>query len=402
MEIRTIFSALRRNPVGGILIVLQIALTVAIVCNALFIVQQQTQLMRRPSGLDEANLFSFYNVWSDDSGDFKAKTQSDLQVMRQTAGVEDATVTVGLPLLGGGYNFSISLDPDQPKEVTDTKVYPVDAHGLKTLGLRLVAGRDFNSGDINDLDRDHDNPGSAAVVIVSKALADRVFPGGHALGRSIFLEKTPVRIIGIVERMQGAYASTAEGVAENAVLAPFQWQGSTALYVVRAKPGRRDAVMKAVQSNLAQLDHARIIGHMSSFEDTRKDAYRPLRARAIILGCVSVLLVTVAGFGIVGLTSYWVAQRRRHIGIRRALGARRVDILAYFHAENFLVVSTGALIGIIMTMATNLVVVEYFQMPHIPQAYTLVSVLIVLLLGQLSVLWPALRASNISPVLAIS
>jgi putative ABC transport system permease protein len=55
-----------------------------------------------------------------------------------------------------------------------------------------------------------------------------------------------------------------------------------------------------------------------------------------------------------------------------------------------------------MTMATNLVVVEYFQMPHIPQAYTLVSVLIVLLLGQLSVLWPALRASNISPVLAIS
>lgn len=402
MEIRPIFSALRRNPVGGILIVLQIALTVTIVCNALFIVEQQTRLMRRPSGLDEANLFSFYNIWTRDSDDLKAKTRSDLQAMREMPGVEDATVTLGLPLLGGGYNFSISLEPDQPKGLTDATLYPVEVHGLKTLGLRLVAGRWFSGDEIRDLDRDHENPESAPVVIVSQRLAAQIFPSRSALGRVIYLGKTPSTIIGIVERMQASHVSAAEGIAEHAVLAPFEWHGSTALYVVRAKPGRRDASMQAVQSKLNQVDRARVIAHMSSFEETRRDAYRPLRGMAIILGCVSLLLVAIAGLGIVGLTSYWVVQRRHQIGIRRALGARRVDILAYFHAENFFVVSVGTLVGIVLTKATNAVVIEYFEMTRIPMLYVFFSVVIVLFLGQLSVLWPAFRAANISPVTAIS
>jgi putative ABC transport system permease protein len=358
--------------------------------------------MRRPSGLDEAHLFSFYNIWSNDSNDFTAKTRTDLQTIREMPGVEDATVTLGLPLLGGGYNFSVSLSPDQPKGLTDVTLYPIDVHGLKTLGLHLVAGRAFNSEEIRDLDRDHENPESAPVVIVSQPLAQRIFPDGRALGHVIYLGKTPSTIVGIVERMQASHASTAESVAEHAVLAPFEWHGSTALYVVRARQGRRDALMQAVPSKLTQLDRARVITHLSSFEDTRRDAYRPLRGMALILGCISLVLIAIAGFGIVGLTSYWVSQRRRQIGIRRALGARRVDILAYFHAENLLVVGIGALIGMILTMATNAVVIEYFEMTRIPSFYILASVLIVLLLGQISVLWPAVRASNISPVLAIS
>ena len=401
MEIRPILSALLRNPIGGILIVLQIALTVTIVCNALFIVQEQTRLMRRPSGIDESNVLSFYNIWSSPSNDFKARTQADLAAMRGMSDVEDATVTLGLPLLGGGYGFSIALSPDQPKGLTDATLYPVDAHGLNALGLRLVAGRGFTSDEIKDLDQDHDNPGSAPVVIVSQALADRVFPDGHALGKAIYLSKTPSTIVGIVERMQASRVSTAEDVAEYAVLAPFLWEGSTALYVVRAKPGRRDALMQAIQAKLVQVDRARVIGRMSSFEDTRNEAYRPLRAMAIILGCVSLLLVSITGLGIVGLTSYWVAQRRRQIGIRRALGARRADILTYFHIENFLVVSIGAVIGMILAKATNMLVVEYFEMAQLPMAFIFLSALIVLFLGQLSVMWPALRASNISPVLAI-
>jgi len=401
MEIRPILSAMRRNPIGGILIVLQIALTVAIVCNALFIVQQQTQLMRRPSGLEEASLFSFYNIWGGGSDDFKAKTQTDLNAIREMSDVEDATVTLGLPLLGGGYSFSVSLYPDQPKGVTNASLFPVDTHGIKTLGLNLVAGRNFNADEIRDLDQDHDNPESATVVIVSKALADRLFPDGQALGRAIYLGKTPSTIIGIVETMQASHATTATDIADHALLAPFQWQGSTALYAVRAKPGKRDALMQAIPTKLAQVNHSRVIGRMSSFEDVRKDAYRPLRAMAIILGCVSLMLIAITGLGIVGLTSYWVAQRRRQIGIRRALGARRVDILAYFHTENFLVVGMGAVAGIILAKGTNMLVVEHFEMAQLPYAYIFFSVLIVLLLGQLSVLWPAVRASHIPPVQAI-
>lgn len=401
MEIRPILSAMLRNPIGGILVAIQIALTVAIVCNALFIVHHQTQLMRRPSGLDETNIFSFYNIWSDDSDDYKAKTLTDLSTLRAMPDVEDAMVTLGLPLQGGGYSFSIALKPGQGKGVTDATLFPVDDHGMRTLGLHLASGRWFTGDEIRDLDKDHDTPEAAPVVIVTQALAERLFPKSNALGRAIYLGKGPATIIGIVERMQSSHASTSSDLAEYSVLVPYLWEGSTALYVVRAKPGKRDALMRDVPLKLASIDRTRVIAHMSSFQDSRDDAYRPVRAMAIILGSVAVLLVVITALGIIGLTSYWVSQRRRHIGIRRALGARRIDILTYFHTENLLVVSIGALIGIILAKSTNMMVVRYFEMNQLPMTYILASALVVLALGQLSVLWPALRASRISPLQAI-
>ncbi|WP_266156577.1 ABC transporter permease [Dyella silvatica] len=400
MEVLPILSALRRNPVGAVLIVLQIALTLAIVCNALFIAEQQVQRMARPSGVDEANIFSFYNLWGDNSSDFKSRVQTDLATLRALPGVEDAMVTLGLPLLGGGYHFTVALNAEDVKGITETTLYPVDDHGLKTLGVHLVAGRWFTSSEVADLDRDHENPDSAAVVVVTQALATRLFPNGSALGRPIYLGKNPSTIIGIVEQMQASNVSTATDIAEFSVLAPFLWQGATSLYVVRAKPGQRDAVLQAAQKALVTVSRTRVLGKVSTFEETRADAYRPLRSMALILGYVSVLLLLITGLGIVGLTSYWVSQRRRQIGIRRALGARRIDILTYFHTENFLVVGVGAVIGVILANVANSFIVDHYEMARMPQTYIAISALIVLSLGQLSVLWPSLRAANISPVMA--
>ena len=115
---------------------------------------------------------------------------------------------------------------------------------------------------------------------------------------------------------------------------------------------------------------------------------------------VCVALLAVTAFGIVGLTSYWVAQRRRQIGIRRALGATRNAIMRYFQTENLLIAGAGAAIGVALAVALNLWMVTTFEMQRLHTGYALVGAVAVLLLGQAAVLWPAFRAASIPPALA--
>jgi putative ABC transport system permease protein len=159
--------------------------------------------------------------------------------------------------------------------------------------------------------------------------------------------------------------------------------------------------MKAARSKLLQIDRARLLDKIEAVSDTRIAAYRDDRGLAVILAVVCVSLIGVTACGIVGLTSYWVSQRRRQIGIRRALGATRGAILRYFQTENLLIAAAGALVGIGLTVAVNLWMVTSFAMPRLALAWAGLGAVGVLLLGQLAVLWPALRAASVPPALAV-
>jgi len=104
--------------------------------------------------------------------------------------------------------------------------------------------------------------------------------------------------------------------------------------------------------------------------------------------------------GITGLANFWVQQRRRIIGIRRAIGATRGDILRYFQTENFLIVTGGIVLGMLLAFVLNLVLMSYYELPRLPLYYLPVGALVLWLLGQLAVLGPALRAAAVPPVVA--
>jgi putative ABC transport system permease protein len=111
-----------------------------------------------------------------------------------------------------------------------------------------------------------------------------------------------------------------------------------------------------------------------------------------------VVLLAITAAGIVGLTSFWVGQRRKQIGVRRALGATRHDILGYFLTENFLISLAGAVLGIVLAVVFNLWMVTRFEMDRMSMAYVGIGVLVLLLLGQGATLAPAVRASRVSPI----
>ena len=135
-----------------------------------------------------------------------------------------------------------------------------------------------------------------------------------------------------------------------------------------------------------------------SFAEVRSRAYEGDRGMAVLMGIISLVLLAVTAAGIVGLTSFWVGQRRRQIGVRRALGATRGDILSYFMTENLLISVAGAMTGALLAIAMNLWLVTRFEMHRLSLFYVISGVLLLLLLGQAAVLAPAIRASKVSPV----
>ncbi len=135
-----------------------------------------------------------------------------------------------------------------------------------------------------------------------------------------------------------------------------------------------------------------------SFAQVRMKAYERDYGMAILMGIVSAVLLAITAAGIVGLTSFWVGQRRRQIGIRRALGATRTDILSYFLTENMMIGVCGVVVGTLLAIGINLWMVTRFAMGHLSITYVLTAAIILLLLGQGAVLAPALRASRVPPV----
>jgi putative ABC transport system permease protein len=105
---------------------------------------------------------------------------------------------------------------------------------------------------------------------------------------------------------------------------------------------------------------------MRSVPQIRADRYRNDYGMSWMLIAVCGLLFLVTATGIIGMCSLWVSQRTRQIGIRRALGARRIDILAYFLTENFMITTAGIAAGILLALGLNQILIRTFEMAALP------------------------------------
>ncbi|GAA0887890.1 ABC transporter permease [Rhodanobacter soli] len=414
MNLHPILAALRKHKAGTVLIALQIALTLAIVCNAVFIIGQRIDRVNRVTGLDESNLFLVSQQWvgapNADSADgvekLDAMQREDLAALRQLPDVASVAPINSLPLLNSSWTGSVSRKPGAQlggKGNTRTAYYFTDEQMLSTLGVRLVAGRAFNAGDVQHQgSRDQrDRP----IAIVTQQLADKLFPQGNAVGKVMYTDgsNAPTTIVGVVARLQiPATGSWGNDFAWYSTLIPTRLDANFARYAVRAKPGRLDAAMRAVALTLYKVNPMRVLDDDSvkPFSEIRARAYRADVGMAILMGVICLILLCVTAAGIVGLTSFWVGQRHRQIGVRRALGARKVDILRYFQIENLLIAGVGVVVGVLLALGLNLWLMSHYEMTRIPLPYVLIGVLAMLAIGQAAVFAPARRASNVPPVVA--
>ncbi|MDQ7760884.1 ABC transporter permease [Xanthomonas sontii] len=402
MSLHPILSSLRKHRVAAGLIVLEIAFSCAVVCNALFLIDQRLERMQRPSGAAEQELVQLRSRSVVSDGNSAAQTRADLDALRRIPGVREASI-INQPLFGDSLGYSgVSLRPGQERSTLHAVQYFGDARLLDTLGLHLVAGRRFADDEFID-DAQLRDPVAKRIppsVILSQSLAQRLFPGQNAVGRTIYVYGEH-RIVGVVQRLVQPREGGNVGHYEDTMLFPVNVPYDRGTYLLRVRdPAQREAVLRQAKATLSQHGPRRMVNGGKTLQQARADYYRDDQAMAWLLVGVCVLLLLVTALGIVGLTSFWVQQRTKQIGIRRALGATCTQILRHFQLENFLLASTGIVLGMLLAYAANLYLMSAYELPRLPLWYLPVGAVVLWLLGQLAVLPPARRAAAVPPAVA--
>ena len=407
MDIRPILSTLMRHKTAAALIVVEIALTCAIICNALFMISDRLSQVREVSGIAEEELVRVQISGIGSDTDQVARTRTDLASLRAIPGVKDATVLNQVPFVNSSWNSGVRLQQEQQQSTLNATTYMAEDQFIETLGLKLVAGRDFNADEYreaSDLLERTTEDGNIPATIITRSLADKLFPGEDAIGKAFYSwGDAPIRVVGVVEHLvrPGGMGGPAE--REYAMVFPLRPHYNLGgNYVIRTDPDRRTEVLAAAKAVLQANGADRIIQEENSktFEQLRREYYQAPRAMAWLLGIVCVALLLVTALGIIGLASFWVQQRTKQIGVRRALGATRGQILRYFQTENFLLASIGIALGMLMAFAINQLLMGRYEMARLPLYYLPAGAVLLWTLGQLAVYAPARRAASVPPAVA--
>jgi putative ABC transport system permease protein len=408
MEIRPILSALLRNKTGPLLVAIQVALSLAILSNALHIVNVRQAVAARPSGVsDEASVFSIsIRRLGPTSHELQIAAQkNESATLRALSGVLSVAKVNQFPLGQSGSTNGVAVARNQLRESANAAYFVSPDSLVSTWGLKLVEGNDFAAADV--LERSSSTSDELPhVAIITRALANKLWPGAASVvGKPIFYgteeSSKQVQVIGVVERLQSPNAQLGEE-GEYATIVPIRGTGSvsSSSYTVRAEPGQADRVMKEAEAALRRISSGSVIVRAHSMSKDRSSRYKADVALAWMLVSVSVLLLLITASGIVGMASLWVTQRRKQIGVRRALGARRIDVLRYFLTENIMITSAGIGAGVLLAIGLNQLLVSRLEMARLPIAFLVVGALVFWGLGILAVYGPAWRAASTSPALA--
>ncbi|HEX7679519.1 MAG TPA: FtsX-like permease family protein [Thermoanaerobaculia bacterium] len=396
MEFGPIIRALKRNKVRFLLIVVQIAITLAVVTNAITMIHDESQKMTKSSGFDDDNL-----VWVRTrpfSPAFKDQpyrvsvVNADLRAIPAIPGVVAVANTNFLPWQGGGSSGEVSAGGGDGSKFR-TQIYYSTPGILDTLGVHLVSGRPLRDTDLDD-DPNSKAPGMA---VISRDLERLVFKGKSAVGRQLIeTGDTVVNVVGVFDPFYNPYGWP---IHEYAVMYAGHVSRNGATYLVRVKPGTMKEVVPLIEKRMLLANDGRNI-QMTTIDEIKDIYFTQGRIVRGAMSMVIALIVLVTGLGIVGVTAFSVTERRKQIGTRRALGATKGAVLRYFLLENWIVTNAGLILGVAAAYGLNILLVTKTSGAKLDWRYVAVAIVLLWLQGIIATLIPAMRATRFSPVIA--
>jgi putative ABC transport system permease protein len=399
LNVRPVLSALSRNRTGAILIALEIAIALAVMVNAAWIVSQRIQQIEAPSGIDVRTTFAIGVARLSSRSDLGAAQREDLAYLRGLPGVVAASATSSVPLSPSGQGTSLSAAPGPQAPMTVTRYMEADEATLATLGVRIVAGRNFGATDIRPLSSNFFQ--TYPEVLITQSLADKLFPGGNALGKPIYSgDNTPMTVIGITSNFIPSVEASASP-AYDVLLIP-QTAGDFGLYycLVRTRPGMTETLLQSAQRHLATSNPDRVVFLAQTLVFYRQRLDAENRNVVIFLTLVTALILCVTCLGIFGLTAFNVSTRTKQIGTMRAVGARKRDVVAHFLIENAIVLFAGALVGCTLALGVGHWLSDQYQLPRLDLHFLTIGIVALAVIGQLAAWQPARRAASVPPSVA--
>ncbi len=397
-----LLSALRRNPLMPRLIVLQVMVASAILCNTLFLLGQQAAPLLVDDGLAGDELVIVDQLVSRGAPWPPAQVRAGRDALASIAGVRAASAASGVPMR---QTLTLAFELKSADGTMLATTGYVGERLLETFGLRLTRGRDFLDTEYRDIRMADD---MHTPIIITEALARALLGDADPVGATLRSsdDKGSYRVVGVVAHlMRYQLSELDDGKAEYSIIIPGILDGMPiASYVLRTAPGNREALRAQVSKVLDQHFSGRLVAGIApvvaDYERLRDDGLRTRRAAVWLLSTVNAVVATITLIGIASLSGYWIQQRTRQIGIRRALGATRGQILRHFLAENLVLVGVGLALGLLLALGINQWLMQHYELARLPLPYLPAAAVLLLALGQLAVAGPARRAAGLPPASA--
>ncbi len=389
-------SSRSRSRVSSGLVVFQMSLSLLLlISSGLFLRSLQGATQIDP-GFDEPNnlvMASFDPALQgyDEvrSREFLDRIVENVQSLPEVTSVA-ITDTPPLGLSGSDRGVSIPGYEFTEGELRSILYAKVTEGYLETMGVELLAGRTFTR---------QDDEAGPPVIIVNKRFADRFWPGESALGKIVETAGAEREVIGVVET--GRYRSLGEAPTE------FMWFPQRELFtagvtLVARTPASPQAVLSEIRGIVRNADADMPVYDVRTMEDHMGMALLPARLGGSVLGLFGVLGLLLAAVGIYGVMAYSVAQRKRELGIRVALGADRGSVLKQVLGEGLKLTAIGTVLGLggAFGAARLLEGLLYNVSAFDPAAFFGVPTVLVMV-AAFAVYLPARRAAAVDPIAAL-
>jgi predicted permease len=378
----------------------QVALSVTLVAGAALLITSFVRLSQQNIGYRYENLWIGFVTLPQarypDLGSRQRFAEQTLAALRNTPGIENATICADIPLIPAGVSNALYTRPDG-------EILPIDKRAaavfhniapdyLKTFGIPLLAGRDFNEHDVAD---------GQNLILISQSGAKKVFGSENPIGKTLLVgsDSTPAEIVGVVGDVRSRKIAEPDDVE---LYRPWAQQNFSFLSIDVRSNLSVDAVTKLVRSGLGTVDPGLAVALPQSMSAIVAQAVGQTRLMMWLLGIFAGVALLLASIGIYGAVAYTVEQRTGEIGVRMALGAQTRDVLRLVVSQGMKPVVSGLALGIIATFAlSRLIAAQLYQVSaHDPVLLGGATVLLTAT-ALMACLLPARRATYVDPITAL-
>jgi len=400
MNIKALFKSLLLRKFTTGLLILQLAITLGLLVNSAILALDTQEKIAQSTGLDLENilLVSTHPTSGSyrDLDYYRSIAMEDMAKLRQLPGVNSVSVTNQLPISTRG-NLSNTHDLDNPEQekddkyLQDVKYILAEEHLFDAMGFTLLEGRFLNNSDQLDFSSEEKNN-----IVITESLKRALYGEDSALGQ----ETNNGFIVGVIkdivldptlplDKQYGLFVNT---------IMKYIFVGR--FYVLNVEPGQMASVRSKVSDTILAVQAERDIFRVFTMEEHLKRFYRDDQGLADLFMLLCGLMLFITAISSYAYSQFHISRQKKFIGIRRALGARKSDILWYVLTENWLVYGLGCLLGVLVAFGFNILLSQHIVLSKPDLMLFLLATGIIFISGTIATWLPANSTSNISPVIA--
>ena len=407
MNIKALLTSLRLRKFATTLLLLQLSLTIGLLVNTIILTTSSIEKLNKPLGFDVEQLIAVDLVPTSgafrDTNYYRSITEQDIAKISAMDGVISAAYYNQLTFQNGAWSANIEAAdfPENavlPHELQYVSMFYSSKIGLQNLGVEIIEGRALNDADdVTTTFYSSENTDKETNIVITQSLAKAVFPDKPALG-----ELTNVgRVVGIARdftvspRHQGD--SKYFGLFMSFMYSQSDFEQH---YVIRVEPNKIAQVEAKLRDTILSVQPERDILLVQSMAQRLTTFYRQDTGLASLFAMLSLLMLIVTISSSFAHAHFHVTKQRKLIGIRRALGARKKDIMLHVFSENWLLSFGASVFAIATTIGLNIALSQIITIEKPSILLYFLAVLIVFLSGSLATWLPAYKTTKISPLMA--